>query len=593
MQTDFSTNPLVIDHENMEDLDLVFNAPNLSGPPPTDFNQLVQEHDWARKRVIWVIYGSLNPDSIELLLSKISKNSEIIVAEAAPLDSYHLDTAQRKRLLDIIRNKKLKFVAGSETQKRSEKLAELIDIDSMDAWKPVLSITTMQNHAADVQIFFNRIAELLNKKAMFKTTTITRSVMYLRNALINAPIAYSPDSFGQLKDAMKDRPVLIVSAGPSLNKQLDLLAKNQDLFTILAVNTVWPILHAHGITPDVVLALDPLSKPSWPINGLHQDTLLVTDIGTAPQLVWSNNRNLVITSCNGVIMAVVSAMGGKAGPMSTGGSVATSAFNLGIHLGANPLVFIGQDLAHTNGKDHAEGYSAEGGSAEFKRRYDTGYDVDGYDGTKVRTEHQLLFYKTWFEEQIKKHSDKLVINATEGGAKIVGAVQLSFADVCKEIRSTSLRKKKLPSSGKIRINSDHMKSLCTGIDELIVKVQSFRELAELGMQATQKIGKRTSPNQFRKIDQINQDIQKFDPMTKLVINAFNMADLEKIRYQAHTREGLNKMSDAIVKYQSLYKITVESAGLAIKEMNEIKNMYSKASSMTEMDLKLLNYLTLQ
>jgi hypothetical protein len=367
MQTDFINNTVVIGHENFEDLDLVFNAPNPLGPPPTNFDHLVLQHDWARKRVIWVIYGSLNPDTIEELLAKISKTSEIIVAEAAPLDAYQLDTEQRKRLVNIIRTKKVKIVAGSDALKRSEKLAELIDIDSMDAWKPVLSIETMQNHSTEVRVFFKRIAELLNQKAMFKTTNIERSVMYLRNALINAPLSYNPNAFSQLKDVMKDRPVLIVSAGPSLNKQLDLLAKNQDLFTILAVDTVWPILHAHDIVPDAVLALDPLNEPAWPINGLHEDTLLVADVGTGPQLVWSTNQNHVMTYCNDVIMSVVSTTGGKAGRMGTGGSVATSAFNFGIHIGGNPLVFIGQDLAHTDGKDHAEGYAAERDDAVQRR----------------------------------------------------------------------------------------------------------------------------------------------------------------------------------------------------------------------------------
>jgi hypothetical protein len=583
MQIDLLAHPLVIDHEHFEDLNWVFNHPGLSGPLRTDFEHLVQEHDWQRKRVVWVIYGSCHPDSVELLLSKVSETSTVIIAEAMQLGAYHLQAEQRHRLLGYIQDQKLKIIAGGDALQRAEKLVELIDIDSMDAWKPVLSVTTMQDHAADVRLFFKRIAELLNQKAMFKATNIQRSVMYLRNALINAPLAYEPDAFSQLKAAMQDRPGLIVSAGPSLNKQLTLLAENQDLFTILAVDTVWPILHANGIVPDAVLALDPLNVPSWPVNGLHEDTLLVADIGTSPQLVWSNHQNHVITSCHEVIMSMIDAIGGKAGRMGTGGSVATSAFNLGVHLGANPLVFIGQDLAHTDGKDHADGYAAERDEAEFKRRFELGYDVDGYYGGKVRTEHQLLFYKTWFEEQIRQLSDKLVINATEGGAQIAGTVQLPFAEVCREIRATSLRKTKLPSPGLTKVNPDHMKQLCDGLTRLLTRIESFRDLAERGMKSSRNVGKQPTTRQLRDIDKINQEIRNYCEMTKKVINAFNMADLERIRYQTHTRENLEKMSDAVKQYRALYQSIIRSASDALTDLRKIKKLYEQVDESGRFD----------
>lgn len=588
MQIDLLAHPLVIDHEHFEDLNWVFNHPGLSGPEITDFEHLVQEHDWQRKRVVWVIYGSCHPDSVELLLSKVSETSTVIIAEAMPLDAYHLQVEQRQRLLEYIQDQKLKIIAGGDALKRAEKLVELIDIDSMDAWKPVLSLTTMQDHAADVRVFFKRIAEMLNQKAMFKATNIQRSVMYLRNALINAPLAYEPDAFNQLKAVMQDRPALVVSAGPSLNKQLKLLAENQDLFTILAVDTVWPILHAHGIVPDAVLALDPLNEPSWAVNGLHEDTLLVADIGTSPHLVWSNHRNHVLTTCNDAIMSVVGYFGGKAGRMSTGGSVATNAFNLGVHLGANPLVFIGQDLAHTEGKDHADGYAAERDEAEFKRRFELGYDVDGYYGGKVRTEHQLLFYKTWFEEQIMQLPEKLVINATEGGAHIAGTVQLPFAEVCREIRATSLRKTKLPSPGLTKVNPEHMQQLCDGLTQLLTRIESFRDLAERGMKVTRNVSKQPTPRQLRDIDKINQDIRNFCAVTKTVTNAFNMADIERIRYQTHTRENMEKMSDAVRQYRALYQGIIRSTSDAMADLRKIKRIYEQVAKSGSFDCAFLN-----
>jgi hypothetical protein len=133
-----------------------------------------------------------------------------------------------------------------------------------------------------------------------------------------------------------------------------------------------------------------------------------------------------------------------------------------------------------------------------------------------------------------------------------------------------------------------MASLLAGLDEIIAKVHSFRELAESGMTATQKNNRVPSQQQLNKIDQINQIIRDFDPLTKLVINAFNLAELEKIRYQTHTRQGLNNLSDAVKKYQSLYKSSVESSVLALNDLDKIKSLYMSSLESSEIIYKLLN-----
>ena len=64
--------------------------------------------------------------------------------------------------------------------------------------------------------------------------------------------------FDDLKDIFKDKPAIIVSAGPSLDENIDLLKQAKGKAVILAVDSALPSLMAHRITPDFVGTIDPL-----------------------------------------------------------------------------------------------------------------------------------------------------------------------------------------------------------------------------------------------------------------------------------------------------------------------------------------------
>ena len=63
--------------------------------------------------------------------------------------------------------------------------------------------------------------------------------------------------------------------------------------------------------------------------------------------------------------------------------------------------------------------------------------LKGYDGEMIKTDMQMAFYREWFEREIKQRRGEItVIDATEGGAKIQGARNMTLSDMideyCKE-----------------------------------------------------------------------------------------------------------------------------------------------------------------
>ena len=266
--------------------------------------------------------------------------------------------------------------------------------------------------------------------------------------------------------------------------------------------------------------------------------------------------------------------------------MATSAFQLAEELGGNPIVFIGQDLALTDGRDHAEGYLHVYQPERLAKIADSGFDVAGYYGGQVRTERQLLFYKTWFESRIKAMPERLIINATEGGACIAGAAQLPFATVCQEIRSTSMRKTPLMGFQAERIDPEYMAKLCEGLNKLKERVCEFGEIARRGREICKRTGSKPSKKQLARIDKINIELRTHEKNSTMVVDVMCMAQLEAIRYKAHIGEGMEKMSDVVKKYDQVYANLESGTAVALLTLEKVQAFYNILIERGEIDPEL-------
>jgi len=589
MSPDLNLQPVVIDADNIDDLNWVYQANDQSGPQAMDLDDLAVEVDWTRKRMLWMIYGSCHLDNIKEVFARVTQCSRVVVLEAESPYAYHLTISERDDLRQLLLAERLTIIAGGPAEKRAVKLLELVNVNSMDGWKPILSQTQMNLRPAETRQLFDKVAAGINMKIMGKTTNLSVAMPVLRNALINAPLASGGDYLQQWQGMRKDRPALIVAAGPSLNKQLPLLVKNQDLFTIIAVDKAWPILKTHGIVPDAILALDPKSVPSWPRNAIDEGTAFCVDIGCGSKLLWSNDQNHLLTCSNLAVYQILKELGVKVSLLSTGGSVATSAFALAERLGANPIVFIGQDLALTGGKDHADGYLNSYNAGVLSARVEAGFDVEGYYGGRLRTERQLLTYKTWFESRIKALPEKLIINATEGGARIEGALQLPFATVCQEIRSAKLFKTPLVHPFKRCIEPEHIHRLSEGLLRLKNGIDVMKSVAEKAHKLCLKMKKNPNAKQLKKLDALNKTLKNHQPSSKSFIDILNISNFDKIRYKANIGEDMNGMADAVRQYDDIYTNIISSASFAYEMIDHVNDFYEKVSEHGKIDPEILKH----
>ena len=231
-----------------------------------------------------------------------------------------------------------------------------------------------------------------------------------------------------------DRPAIIVAAGPSLEKNVQHLKKAKGKLLIIAVDTALRYLLSQDIQPDLVAVADP-KKPVQLFENKETHRIPMAFCGSANNDIVKlmKDTKVILASAEGEYFDQMYQIAGKhMYVLSAGGSVATFAFVLARAWGYHEIILVGQDLALSNNKVHAGKDDID----TFKLSRDK-IEIEGYYGEKVYTSPDYSFYREWYEAVLAQKIDGeelKVINATEGGAKIEGTIQMPLQEAIESVR---------------------------------------------------------------------------------------------------------------------------------------------------------------
>lgn len=251
------------------------------------------------------------------------------------------------------------------------------------------------------------------------------AIIGIKHHVENLPFVLQSPTLLNLLAALKTRnathnTAIIVSTGPSLNKQLPLLKEIAPYATLFCIDASFPILAAHGIKPDLVFSLERVEATAkfytdTPKEAQEGVIFAITSI-VHPKLHQAITRGIKQFSLRP--FGYTSLFGLHAyGYLGIGMSAANMAYELVVHARFVRCIFIGQDLSFgKDGHSHADGalYGAdeiapkEAGSKVF---------IPAYGGRGVvETTRIWKLFLDFFEKDIYHTPYKLeVINATEGG----------------------------------------------------------------------------------------------------------------------------------------------------------------------------------
>ena len=138
----------------------------------------------------------------------------------------------------------------------------------------------------------------LNAREINVATLNRFQKLWTRNILKNLKDFILNKGVSCLFDEYVSVPCVIVAAGPSLCKNIELVREVKDNGIIIAVDTSFQILQAHDIDPDIVIAVDPqdINKKYFE-NIRRSEAILVCEPSISPKIVRQyEGRKLMMSS---------------------------------------------------------------------------------------------------------------------------------------------------------------------------------------------------------------------------------------------------------------------------------------------------------
>lgn len=464
---------------------------------------------------VLVIFGFGNGSQVKEAIKHASKKTLVLVIDH--------DIANFKNILtlydlkDIFNHERVSLAIGEEplkaTRIRMENYFQVITIKDII----VIDLYKNQVNPAYYQEIIKHLNESINASLQNIATMSEFASLWEKNILANISYLVLNPGLNLLKDSFKDFPAIIVSAGPSLDKNVGLLSEAKNKSLIICVDTALKTLLAHNIKPEIVVSIDPKEEnfKHYQGSGIEGITL-ITEPVVSSQIFSLFKENLIfITSYGHPLMMWIEDIIGSKGTFPVGGSVATTAFSIARELGNNPIIFIGQDLSYSKDGVYSKNtfymdnwinsmdkfLTLETITRNYLQEYNLIYVKGNYE-EKVLTNSQMASWAKWFSHQFK-NTKSLCINATEGGAKIENCVTMSLKEAinnyCQQIQDP-----------KNILQDLHRRYKTPDIDNLIKKIKKVSDdyllaeyYAQQAIETTKRLEK-TSQNLLSQKDNFSQ-----------------------------------------------------------------------------------------
>ncbi|MFQ5655261.1 MAG: motility associated factor glycosyltransferase family protein [Planctomycetota bacterium] len=292
---------------------------------------------------------------------------------------------------------------------------------------------SVQRQPAEYEDLRKAVSDFTSKGAVLVRTSLYLARFTLKNQCANLGEYMRSPGIAPLAGALRGKPAILVSAGPSLRRNVDLLRGAVGRIPIIAVSTALRALLGRGIVPDFTVLIDYHRISRRYFEGIDpaQAPPMVTETKANPEAIAAYpgmkpfaNDLFLNTFLEGIY--------GDRGDLPSGSTVAHTAFHFACCLGADPIILVGQDLSYPGYLLHVPGtavqaqeypsthrfYSLEMRELEYYFTHRKSFrKVPAIPDGEVPTDDIFFTYLKEFERYFEEHPGT-VIDATEGGARI-------------------------------------------------------------------------------------------------------------------------------------------------------------------------------
>ena len=394
--------------------------------PSHEAERYVAQYDELSAETVLFMYGFSNGFIIRKALEKNCPVQSCIVYE--PSVEIFVKVLEEYDVTDLIRNTELLIFIRKINDELLEKT--LYDIMNYRNWKLFqFSIAPCYDRlfAKDCKEILKMFTNVHEYKHMEMNTLIRFAQSGVKNEVKAMKWFMNCHALEQYKNKFpEDMPCIIVAAGPSLEKNAEVLRRAKGKALIICVDTALPFLLKKDIIPDIACTIDAQKGTTYFMDTRLKDIpiMVSTDSDYRALEQIGDVKPIYIAAVNDFFQRLFKDKGYNVDYFDGGGSVATVSFQVAVGLGFHTIILIGQDLAFSDDKAHAGMGEVTKEDLDSKLMM-----VDAYNGGRILSRIDFKHYIDWYNLKIPELTDRLIINATEGGAKLKGAVQMTLNDV--------------------------------------------------------------------------------------------------------------------------------------------------------------------
>ena len=248
--------------------------------------------------------------------------------------------------------------------------------------------------------FIKKIQNLIGSFSLDLKFTQQKFYPSLKMLIENIPYLLSEIPLAQIKNKYQGKTAVIVSAGPTLDRNIEFLKKYRNRFVLFTVGTAIKTLYKNNIKPDYLCIIETYDS-SKQIEGLDlSDVNFITEPYSNPIYRNFKFKNIFShISCNNQLNQFWSKISNiDINEYKSKGTVSYTALNSARILGFSKIILVGQDLAYIEGQCYSKDSIYKDLICQFNKESNkweiTAKDFDEFSNVITASENPKIKKKT-------------------------------------------------------------------------------------------------------------------------------------------------------------------------------------------------------
>ena len=505
-----------------------------------------------------IVYGLGCGHSLHYLKENYKYIKNIFVIEPS-LDMFKIAINNYELYAEIAQYDNVTFVINKDSKIATQYLLGYIQENGAKAIGTCFSISYRTLFDGYFEKVNESIVNYIKKIRINMGTSIYFREQWIENPLIN--LKEEGVLINRLMGEFNGKSAILISAGPSLNRNIHLLEAAKNKALIVTVGTASKLLDNKNIEPDFRFAMDgsPLEGEIFKNHIEDNSTLVFSDRVFPPILSMFKRKLRMVLDVDYITSYIYSKASIKYEPIKSGFSIANTTLDVLIKLGFKNIIFMGQDLCYTENKMYAEGSYLE--NDEISGDKNNHKKTKDIYGNLVYTDDIFIGMKILMEEAIEASSGINFINASEGGIGIKGTKIKTFQKVLEEDLTESFDYDKFMNDfykeNKNEIYLSQITKVICEIEEDMTKINFINEkklklLKKINRYLNNNMGIGKIKEELVYVESLELELRNVDFYSEYIISSMEeLFKIFNIKYNYEGEDIRESISNQIMKNENI------------------------------------------